>query len=780
MATRTTIADGAWSNVGIWDTGKPGVGDTAVIAHNIYIDEDITTGSVTVNAGKLLYVQSSVAGSYTLALSGTITVDGTFRIGDSELSPLSDSRTFTITFSAAAENYITGSLLIYGSPTYHRAGASAQRTRLVADVTAGIGQTFTVDDDVDWSAGDTLWVTTGGDPDHAPTGNEIITITAKISASQYTATFVNNHFGTATVGDIVVHATRNVIINGTNGQGFSFSNYTGAAVADFSIFDISWCRFTYGGKGAGFNARDHLFSFLGVGGHTRRKFFGSIKLRNNVGERSANAGNYPIGLYNFTHNVGDSSYISENHFYLFAGAIICSMNNAGVWLMGPLSTIEATNIGIYSSDGPHFTFDEFLYVSDSSSDSSMRTAISSSPCAGTVRIHRAYCLFNINQNYAAPQSSSGEVHVFDNCQFYNTYDYSTINPPKDNEFCFTSCVFRRHRLSVFRFTEVSMRVYFDNCYFDDCNTFNHPNYGAIQIITAGAPIPSIKMSRCYFGTLSRNYKKNIEVSNLRHSPNRLVMDNCVFVQPINFAPDVSFQWYIPGEYGVGAPNKWLFWAVMPTAQDWIYDGRTGQATETTLEFCNCQFKDAGGTNYWSNMYPLTDRVGIIAGGSEIHKVYQTSEPNGYIDGSFARKLLPFAPTQRLHLTKGYPVFIPTNSGQTVTIKLSFKKNISQSEYRRPRLHLFGCGIDSEATMSDAINTWEELTVSGTATCKGLVELWISCWAVNDYYLTTSPPTRATQHYYAWAYPIDPGGVGYGIGTPSNLVLYADKLDVSYT
>jgi hypothetical protein len=197
-----------------------------------------------------------------------------------------------------------------------------------------------------------------------------------------------------------------------------------------------------------------------------------------------------------------------------------------------------------------------------------------------------------------------------------------------------------------------------------------------------------------------------------------------------------------------------------------------------MEFCNCQFKDAGGTDYWSSMYPLTDRVGIIAGGSEIHKVYLANEPAGYIDGTFARKLLPFNPTSRLHLTKAYPVYIPVSTGQTLTVKISLKKNISQSEYRRPMVHLFGCGIDSESKMSDAVGSWEQLTVSGTATCGGLVEFWISCWGVNDYYVPASPPTRATANYYAWAYPIDPGGTGYGIGTPANLILYADGFSVT--
>ena len=81
---------------------------------------------------------------------------------------------------------------------------------------------------------------------------------------------------------------------------------------------------------------------------------------------------------------------------------------------------------------------------------------------------------------------------------------------------------------------------------------------------------------------------------------------------------------------------------------------------------------------------------------------------------------------------------------------------------------------------DGIATWEELNINATVLYDDAVEIWVSCWAVQDFHLPGSPPARGVVADYNWLYPIDPGGTGTGVGTPDNLILYCDGLAITVT
>lgn len=73
-ATITSIANGAWSNTGIWNSGTvPGSGDDVIINSNIDLDINVTVNSITINAGKVLQDNGS---SRTLVVNGTILNNG--------------------------------------------------------------------------------------------------------------------------------------------------------------------------------------------------------------------------------------------------------------------------------------------------------------------------------------------------------------------------------------------------------------------------------------------------------------------------------------------------------------------------------------------------------------------------------------------------------------------------------------------------------------------------------------------------------------------------------
>lgn len=807
MALITSATDGVWSDPNTWIGGDvPGWDDNVIVNHQVILDQDVTFGTIfssdvalyvystPISTGRFL-VPSTPATTRTINIHGSISchgpagLPGTVQIGNSFEDPIPDDSRVDITFlgSTAINEVGNGWLKIYGCPAYHMADTNSIRTRLVEDPVniGGPLYNITVADNVDWEIGDYIFLCTGGDPDHAPTANEYISITNKISANQYTVSPTSNHFGSLTNGDVVIHASRNVTMGGQPGLGFSWSNYDTPTASYYDgNFDINWCQFLFGGRAPGTDVKENMFCLMPSSTDTSKcppnSGIENFRFTNNIARESADTDNYGIhwGVWSTTQT--DVTRFTENHFYGFSGAIkfISSGTTGGIFWSGPLSSIESHSFGVYGDPYTIFNLNNYFYVSDSSSSTNTRCGIYTYTIQpeniNNIKIHRAYNGIQFQDAKGLSIIQDGEIFNCYNAGMYLN-GHSTI--------C-RNIEFRNHRfygVLLLPRTSTAGKVIFDTCSFDACNTANL-NVGGLYDGNDGTRRqPDIILDRCTFGTKSRNYQKNFGLASSGvRSPGRTIFDHCTFVQPLNFSASGTLYWYIPGEYGipVGALNRWFLWGVYPSTESWS-TGRCTRASEATIEIIACEFKDAGGTDYWASMYPNTDRVGLVAGGGEIHKVYRVYEPDGYIDGTYARKLLPFNPTCRTHITKSYSLTIPVEEQDTITISLSLKKNISQTEYRRPKIHVFGCGIDDEAQMSDVVDSWEKLTVSGTSICAGTVEFWISCWAVNDPYVVTSPPTRQPNTaYYSWAYPIDPGGTGSGAGTPDNLILYADGLEVN--
>ena len=130
-----------------------------------------------------------------------------------------------------------------------------------------------------------------------------------------------------------------------------------------------------------------------------------------------------------------------------------------------------------------------------------------------------------------------------------------------------------------------------------------------------------------------------------------------------------------------------------------------------------------------------------------------------IDNTFAVKMHPFTEAARNSGTQAQPLLLPVNAGQTITVKLSIKKNKAVAVGKRPAIFLQGLGIIDEAESSAIVNAWEELTVTGTAVTKGMVKFWVSQGA-NEY--DAEGATTATL------FP----------KSPDNITVYADGLVVT--
>jgi len=160
-----------------------------------------------------------------------------------------------------------------------------------------------------------------------------------------------------------------------------------------------------------------------------------------------------------------------------------------------------------------------------------------------------------------------------------------------------------------------------------------------------------------------------------------------------------------------------------------------------------------GVDVWA-VNKNVDHFAITGGGGTVE-----DESVEVIDNTFAVKMHPFTEVARNTGTGGQPLLLPVTAGQTITVNLSIKKNKAVASGKRPAIFLQGLGIIDEAESSAVLNTWEELTVSGTAATTGMVKFWVSQGA-NEY-----DDVGATT---AIRFP----------KSPDNITVYADGLVVT--
>jgi hypothetical protein len=132
-----------------------------------------------------------------------------------------------------------------------------------------------------------------------------------------------------------------------------------------------------------------------------------------------------------------------------------------------------------------------------------------------------------------------------------------------------------------------------------------------------------------------------------------------------------------------------------------------------------------GSDQFPITYPDVSRLGICHAGCEVR-----DEINTIIDDTFSIKVIPCHCKVRNHATKLVPVRIPADVGKVITVTLSARKTQSQAAGDRPQIHLRGPGFEDNAEMSDVMDTWDELEVSGTMGTTGVAEFWVS--VKNDY------------------------------------------------
>lgn len=80
-ATRTSVGDGLWNDIGTWDTGIPQAGDDVIIRGGDAVTLNVNSAilqSVEIQAGGILRPPAAIV-SYDLNLTGDLTVAGDFQ-----------------------------------------------------------------------------------------------------------------------------------------------------------------------------------------------------------------------------------------------------------------------------------------------------------------------------------------------------------------------------------------------------------------------------------------------------------------------------------------------------------------------------------------------------------------------------------------------------------------------------------------------------------------------------------------------------------------------------
>lgn len=249
MATyNDSIANSVWSDPANWSLGHVPIegenvrilnGDTVTVDQNITVGDDSAAYAIDVQAGGTLLWPSSVAGSYSMTLKGTLSVSGVFKIGDSAASPIPSDRTATVIFNYSAALAVqkywiqvlsTGQFLCYGAPrTYYHcvlnATANALATSLTTDVETG------------WLNGDVIAIsaTTMSATPYNEVESKILNGDAVGTTINLTSALSYRHYGVDPLQADVILLTRNVNIRAYNASYPSY--FTGSTSA---YVDLSW------------------------------------------------------------------------------------------------------------------------------------------------------------------------------------------------------------------------------------------------------------------------------------------------------------------------------------------------------------------------------------------------------------------------------------------------------------------------------------------------------------------------------------------------------------
>jgi hypothetical protein len=732
MAARSSVQSGDWSSSATWGAAAPGDGDTAQInsAHVVSIDGSITVGTnpannttyvVIVKTGGTLKWKDNPTGSWTFTVKGNITVErgGVFQIGD-ETTRIPAGQTATLYFPtdtgafAAWRMLCQGTFKAYGAQSYHMADANSQRAKLTTAIAPGSGVSFTVDAPVDWQTGDIVFVGVGGDKTAAnPTADtaERVTIT-RTNATTFTATFAYAH----AINDFAVHGARNVIIRGGNGAGKGFCfffNQVSTAYYNVVVCNIDWAKLQYCGVTGQIAAVVYKIDDIATENYTEVPAT-NLKVSNTVfdmsgGDRYTGPGRTDSGcvevfmVRRFTGEL--SHYFLENvHAWDMSNVFYVS----GYQYRGYTYRVDKISALFHSGHGFRTISNMYsrIHVSNVWFEHRSTTETTQRVCLGcaSLRDSEIHVARGVFRNEAFCLLGPTEL-VIENTKIYHTLEAveSAYGVSAVVNLYVRNCEFRVVYYAGIEWNGGRLEV--SNTSFDACNGVNDVYSGAVRPrVYAGN---DAIFDRCTFGMAAVNYRHNIVLYESTARPRRVVLYKCQFKEPLN--------WTAGGNKYYKEAMLWS--AYLQNSSAWTT--REQFPAQSSIEWVNCIAQNAAGADRWAIDCAGITHLAYTGGGGEVR-----NEPTNIIDGTFAKKILPFMTRNDFIANYTCPVQVYVDAGKTVTCKLSFKRTATGN--RLPGLRLAGSGILSEARMTKAAGdpTWDELTVSGVASHDGMVDLFV--------------------------------------------------------
>lgn len=730
---------GDWHVGATWSGGSvPGDTDRVVIlsGDTVEIDADTTIGDTPAAANDwvidvegTLKWKDNPSGNWTLSVRGSTRIkeNGVLSIG-TDANPIPADKIATVDVLGHDPNYrfpsfgqvtTTGAdapiFRTRGEVAYHMGDEEKYRARLVSGVTAGDDVAIELDRAVDWEVGDILFFGRGGSQTVSIlTGgaltdtynNERTTISGKTDATHYTVTHLDDDH---VDGDIVAHATRNIIIQSDETYGFSMWNDPGNdSDAKYATVDLSWTRLRYLGGvddiygrgiyiyGANNDALEFSDSYHIVGcafdevGGPASTFFIFNRCRNaRVVQQPLldKVVMYAGGKYGIM--LGESGY---------------GLNNAGKITFGDVVVIGGYPDTIYIRD--YFLEADSLWLTyhgaaTSNSQACLYLVTDDNFCTvkcGELLCHGGYHgirlgttqrfdiatdfimlsgeLYNTEREGVQATNNYGRRLFYRNVKFAHT-GYSALDTP------------------------LTGTLEFYGCEFD--------NIGRnVVIITPRVGI-KVLFKSCKFGMISQNYRSIMLYKNSggvsQHISGYLRIEDCEFKETTS-----PFSY---GDWGFSRATM-----ITDDGGDAPIDYRTNRAF--TLQFVRPKVYDASDVDQWPIEFPDVDYMAYFGGGGECR-----NEDTVVIDGSYGMKFTPWYYQASGAGSYAAPYKIPVQSGQTLTVKISLRKTRSQAvQKKRPKALIQGCGIFDEVSMPDTNDTWEELTLSGTADKTGMVYFWV--------------------------------------------------------
>lgn len=732
---------GDWHVGSTWQGGSvPAATDRVVIQSGdiIEIDGDTTIGDSP--ASQTTYVldiygtlkwKDNPGADWTFLIQGSTVIrpTGHLQIG-TDANPIPSNRKATVTIAAylVSAAYLIwlentggtaskGRITTRGSVAYHMASSAMHRARLTSAVSAGSAVAIEVDRAVDWQIGDVICFGRGGSQTTsiidgsgnylASYGLDRTTISGKTDSTHYTVTtLAYAHLA----GDMVAHLSRNVIIQGTSGYGFCiYKPITANEAGGFSQhggIDLSWTSLRYAGGGG-----STYFHAVHIEGQTYndRILDGDYKIEGCVFDEAGVSTASAIYMRSVNHRTTGSDINNTVVYGAFTnGLYTLDQYSYGRMSVGALTIIGATNQCVNLFRGSFHASSLWLVhngVASSVSHSAVYCTYGGAVidellvhAAGYYGIVVEAC--SAYQQMADVQIRSGELYNARSVLLFVSTAYSRRVLLNDVKLA--------HSHSQMMCLNGMSNFVAYGCAFDNGNRSASTD-GVILLAPAAYHVTSVLFKKCTFGTASRGYRSYLTLATAltRDGLGRVRLEDCTFKEPI-FSTEPTW----------GLLGKWR--GIIAFGQSNATWYATNVSRGFSFELVRPVVYDTSDVDQWPLQYPGVTQMALCGAGCELR-----NEATVILDGSFGMKMTPWAARAPGAGSWVAPYKIPVQAGDTITVKISLRKTVSQpAAKKRPRAYLRGCGVFDEQVMPDTNDTWEELTLTGVAATKGMVDFWV--------------------------------------------------------